>query len=97
MNRKHDVVALTVADPAERSLPALGVMNLEDAETGREAVVDTGDRAFRKSFSRRREKENEERLKFFKSIDLDHVDLATDRDNIVPLIGFFKERMRHFR
>jgi uncharacterized protein (DUF58 family) len=96
-NRKHDVVALMLSDPAERSLPGVGVMNLEDAETGRESVVDTGDRAFRQSFSRRGEKLGAERLRTFRSIDLDHVELATDKDYIVPLIGFFRERMRRFR
>ena len=96
-NRKHDVVALTLFDPAERGLSDFGVMNLEDAETGLESVVDTGDRSFRQAFGRGRDRETAERLRIFRSIDLDHVDISTDKDYIVPLIGFFKERLRRFR
>lgn len=50
--RRHDVVALRLVDPAETELPSIGIMVMQDAETGEQIVVDTGDAAFRQRFLR---------------------------------------------
>ncbi|MEM0964152.1 MAG: DUF58 domain-containing protein, partial [Bacteroidota bacterium] len=51
--QKHDVVAVRLVDPREESLPPAGLLRVTDAETGREALVDTGSRAVREAFARR--------------------------------------------
>jgi len=48
--RRHDVIALRIVDSAETQLPSVGIMVVEDAETGEQLVVDTGDAEFRRRF-----------------------------------------------
>jgi len=50
-NKKHDLIAISIADPRERELPPVGLVELEDAETGETCLIDTGDAAFRREFS----------------------------------------------
>jgi uncharacterized protein (DUF58 family) len=45
--KRHDLIALQITDPREHSLPPLGLMEIEDAETGQRLLVDTDDAAFR--------------------------------------------------
>jgi uncharacterized protein (DUF58 family) len=49
-NKKHDLIAVSIADPRERELPSVGFIELEDAETGETILVDTSDRAIREGF-----------------------------------------------
>ncbi len=53
-NKKHDLIAISIADPRERELPPVGLVELEDAETGETRLIDTGDARFRKEFMRGR-------------------------------------------
>ncbi len=50
LSQRHEVVAIRMHDPLESSLPDLGLITVEDAETGDQLFVDTGDRAFRRRF-----------------------------------------------
>jgi len=90
--RKHDVVALRVYDPSEAELPALGLTQLFDKETGRRTWVDTlsGDvrRQYRKWWSETEKYINDA---FLRS-GVDSVNLRTDRDYIKPLMNLFKSR-----
>ncbi len=51
--RKHDLIAVRTADPRERDWPAVGLVRLRDAETGRQVLVDTGDSRVREAFASR--------------------------------------------
>src|SRR5207244_3814319 len=51
--RKHDLIAVRTADPREQDWPAVGLIRLEDAETGRQFTIDTSSRAFRGGFADR--------------------------------------------
>lgn len=89
---KHDIIALRVADRRETELPDVGLMLLADAETGRQAWVDTSDSATRRSYALNA-LEREKRLDAaFKRCAIDHVSVFTDDDYVKSLLGLFKRR-----
>jgi uncharacterized protein (DUF58 family) len=92
--RKHDVIAVTVTDPREEELPPLGLMDLEDAETGDRVLVDTTDRRTRDSFRRWAIERRQKRASLFRSVGVDALELHTDRPYDVPLVRFFHQRAR---
>jgi len=92
--RKHDLIAVCVGDPRERMLPALGIMALEDPETGEALTVDIGDRRTREAFSKAMEKRAGERDSFFRSKGVDSITLSTGEPYMGALLRFFKTRER---
>lgn len=93
-NKRHDVVALQITDPRETDLPSIGLIELEDEETGEIILVDTSDSGVRSSFRSTVDGERTKREDFFKSIGLDCVTLATDKPYVEPLMRFFRMRER---
>ena len=93
-NRRHDVIAVKVTDPRETSFDNLGLVELEDAETGEVFTIDTGSRDFRREFSARAIEDANNMKKNFQRINLDFINIRTDESYIVPLINFFKMRER---
>ncbi|MFC1730398.1 DUF58 domain-containing protein [candidate division KSB1 bacterium] len=93
-NRKHDIVSLTVIDPREREMPEIGLIELEDAETGSAVMLDTSDPALMNLFAAQTERENLQREKLFKSMDIDFIDIYTDRSYVEPLVRFFRKRAK---
>jgi len=93
-NRRHDLVAITFADPREEELPALGLVHLVDAETGTQRLVDTSDPTVRKSFRDTRKRFRDERARLFRKYRVDSIDVSTDRSYVEPLIAFFRRRER---
>jgi uncharacterized protein (DUF58 family) len=91
-NNKHDVVAMKISDPRESFFDNVGMIELEDAETGEVFVVDTGSKEFRKEFRARSEEDNSALKKGFRLINVDFINIRTDESYIVPLINFFKVR-----
>jgi uncharacterized protein (DUF58 family) len=92
--RRHDVVCVTVGDPAERQLPNAGLAELEDPETGELVLVDTADRGVRAAFQAAAESEEEALLKFFNRGGIDHIALSTDRPYVNEVRALFKRRAR---
>jgi uncharacterized protein (DUF58 family) len=96
-NRKHDVVAVLITDPQEIDLADVGLVALEDAETGRRSVVDAGSPAFRRAVR----ESAEARVEALRSrlaasgIDLIHVDAAGSV--VDPVVRFFRARERRAR
>lgn len=95
-NRRHDMVAITITDPRELSLPDVGFIELEDAETGEIVVVDTSYPGVRNLYAKQTAQDIWQRNKFFKSIKVDHIDIQTDQPYIEPLIKFFRARAKRF-
>ena len=93
-NRKHDLIAVKIADPRESSFENVGLLELEDAETGEIFVIDTASRDFRREFAARADEDIEALRKNFRLINLDFITVQTDQSYIVPLINFFKMRER---
>ena len=96
-NRRHDLVAVTIADPRELALPDIGIVELDDAETGLEMLVDTSDASVRQSFARSTQDLMTARQRLFRSVGVDWVDVRTDRPYIEPLMRFFQARALRFR
>jgi uncharacterized protein (DUF58 family) len=100
VNKRHDLAAILITDPRELSMPGVGYVELEDAETGEQILQDTSDRSFRHSFSTMTAQLAQERAKRFAAMNVDSVTIAldmTDEPYLAPLIQFFKMRAKKFR
>jgi uncharacterized protein (DUF58 family) len=93
-NKKHDIVAISITDPREVALPDIGMIELEDAETGESIVVDTGSTDIRNAFYSRAAHHQESLSTLFRSIGVDHINILTDRSYIKPITKFFRMRAR---
>lgn len=95
--RKHDIVAIRLWDRREVELPDAGVIVMEDAETGEQLLVDTGDPVLRHRFAQLAEA-REERLKAsFVRAGVDLFDVATDEDLVVALVRMAERRKKKRR
>jgi len=92
--RKHDLIAITVTDPREEDLPPIGLIDLEDTETGERVVVDASDRRTREGFRSCAAARRATREGLFRSVGVDSLELFTDRPYDVPLVRFFHKRAR---
>lgn len=91
-NKRHDIIAVTITDPREIELPNVGIIHLNDAETGETFVVDTSDTNFRTQYRQEAIKRLKERTKLLGSTGVDTIDVYTDKPYIGELIKFFKMR-----
>jgi uncharacterized protein (DUF58 family) len=91
-HRRHDVVAVQIADRYELELPALGRLVLKDAETGEVVEVNTGDPERREAFKRRQAKALAELARLFRSLSIDLIRLRTDEPYASALGRFFEAR-----
>ena len=94
LGRKHDVIGLVLNDPRELELPNVGVVALEDAETGRIAHIDTGDRRLREEYASTARRRRTERRQALARMKIDSVDLFTDRPFVPTLMALFNARTR---
>jgi uncharacterized protein (DUF58 family) len=92
--KRHDMVALNVVDPAEEALPDVGVILLEDPETGEQIEVDTSRRDITGNYARLAGERAKELGTLFGSRGVDMVQLRTDRDYLPVLRSFFDRRGR---
>jgi uncharacterized protein (DUF58 family) len=92
--RKHDLVPVALVDPAEEKFPSLGIVDLEDPETGLRYTIDTSDPRIRGKFAAAMAQRREERVKLFKKLSLDTVQLAAGEEYGQALVRFFRARAR---
>ena len=93
-NRRHDVVAVQIADRYELELPALGRLVLNDAETGEVVEVNTGDERKRAAFADRQARAQSDLARLFRSAGIDAIQLRTDQPYAAELGRFFETRER---
>lgn len=93
-NNRHDLIAIKIADPRELSLPAIGMIELEDAETGERVLLDTYDRFVRSSFAKASRQENAALATMLKSLNVDFIEIITARPYVDPLVKFFRQRAK---
>ncbi len=96
-NKRHDLVAITMTDPRELSIPPVGLIELEDSETGEEILVDTNDEAWRQAYQRNNKSLREARDQMFRVTGIDTIHVHTDRPYIDSVIQFFNKRERLLR
>ncbi len=90
--RHHDMVCVTVSDPAEQHLPDVGLVELEDPETGELFLVDTSSAAVRDAFAQKATAEQEDLSRFLKKTGIDTMNLATDQPYIEEVRKLFHRR-----
>jgi uncharacterized protein (DUF58 family) len=93
-NNRHDLIAIKITDPRELTLPAIGMIELEDAESGERVLIDTYDRSVRSTFAKTTRQENTDLATMLKSLNIDFIDIATDRPYVDPLVKFFRQRAK---
>jgi len=91
-NNKHDVAALHIYDRRETSLPAVGLIRVLDAETGRERWIDTSRNRVRESYAMKWDSHVEMMKEIFSRAGVDSVSLKTGEDYVKPLMWLFKKR-----
>lgn len=94
LGRRHDLIAVSITDPREVRMPNVGLVELEDAETGEIIVVDTGSAAVRKRYEQLGHEQSAKLREVFASMDVEHIDIMTDKDYVRELVRFFRARER---
>lgn len=94
LGEKHEVVAIRLSDPRETELPDVGMVVMEDAETGEQLFVDTHDAKFRRRFFEAVQRREEQLAESFKLAGVDMLSLSTDDDLIKAILRFAKRRQQ---
>jgi len=92
--RRHDLIAVPVTDPREQTLPAAGLVELEDAETGETVTVDTGSAAVRRRYEVLARQREANLRSMFRSMSIDQIPVTTGADYVRKLVTFFRARER---
>ena len=85
LRQKNDVIAIKITDPREQEMPDVGLIELEDGETGEQILVDTSDEDFRKSYSKLIFENDLQFTKNMKKTKIDSLSLNTEQDFAIPL------------
>lgn len=104
-NQRHDVIALTVSDVRERSIPAVGILTIEDPETGEQMEVDTWSREFHQNLATGSRERVRIRTRLMDQLEVDHVEIEIGRQDetkredtlkeyVKPLVSFFRRRAK---
>ena len=92
--QRHEILAVRLYDPLEMDLPDLGLLVVQDAETGEQVFVDTHDRAFRKRFAAAAERREKALRAAFSDAGVDALELSTDDDLVDTILRFADLRKR---
>ncbi len=95
--RKHDLIAVRTSDPREKTWPAVGLVRLEDAETGRQLLVDTSSSRVRAEFAATARARDEAFARFARGCQADLIEAGTEGDHFDALLTFFRKRDRRRR
>lgn len=90
--KSNDVIAARVLDPRDLELPDVGLLRVENPETGEQIIVDTSDEKIRKKYSALALEKDAEMKKNFKTLGVDLIDISTGESAVEPLVKFFKLR-----
>jgi uncharacterized protein (DUF58 family) len=92
LGKRHDLIAVTISDPREVRMPNVGLLELEDAETGETVLIDTGSAAVRKRYQQFGHERGEAMREAFAAMDVDQIEISTGEDYVRPLVRFFLAR-----
>jgi hypothetical protein len=96
-NKRHDIIAITITDPRELDLPDIGIIQLDDPETGKSFLADSSNPNTRREYSQNAHKKIKERETLFRASGVDTIALRTDSAYSKSLFKFFKVRQRRKR
>ena len=92
LSRRHDLIAVAVGDARERELPAVGLVELQDAETGECVTLDTSSRRVRREYAADARRRIGQRRDFFRATGIDEVEVQTGQDYVRDLRTLFRKR-----
>lgn len=92
--RRHDLIAASIFDPREAELPAAGMVELQDAESGRLTLLDTGSRRVRRDYERRARERRAALTRQLRELGIDEIPIRTDAGWVDRLVSFFRMRER---
>lgn len=93
-SKRHDLIPITITDPREMEFPKIGLIELEDAETGERVVVDFRSLRARREYARGARSDYQSRKEMFRSLGIDSIDVVTDKPYIHEILKFFRMRER---
>ncbi|MBN1596189.1 DUF58 domain-containing protein [candidate division FCPU426 bacterium] len=91
-NFRHDINVLVLTDRREREIPNVGIVELEDPESGRRVIIDTGSKKARRRFKELAQKHRESLDTIFTRCHVDSTDLDTAQSYVDAIVAFFKRR-----
>ena len=91
-NQRFDLIAINIIDPREETLPEVGMVFLEDSETGNTLLVDTNDKEMLKKHKSLCIKKRQDRKLFFSSIGIDTIEVFTNKSLTDPIVKYLKLR-----
>ena len=94
MARRHEVLAVRLYDPLEMEIPDLGLVVVQDAETGEQLFVDTSERGFRRRFAEAAQRREEALLRGLRDAGVDALELSTDGDLFETIMRYADLRKR---
>jgi uncharacterized protein (DUF58 family) len=97
LNQRHEVLAVHLWDPSEIELPDVGLVMLEDSETGDQILVDTHDKHFRARFAQAAQQRQAVLAQSFKTSGVDVLSLSTDEDLVRAIMRFAALRQQRRR
>ena len=92
IGKRHSLIAMTLQDRRETALPNVGLIELQDAETGESVIVDTRSAAARQLYAELKQRAEAERRHMFRASQVDNIDICTDEPYVKPLLRFFRQR-----
>jgi uncharacterized protein (DUF58 family) len=91
---RHEIVALTLEDPREREFPDVGLLEVEDAETGSRTVIDTSSARVRDAWAQRAQELRDRRRRTLAAVGVEEIVLSTGASYVAPLLRAFRARER---
>lgn len=92
--KRHDIIAISITDPAELHLPKAGLVEINDNETGERLLIDSSSRHVRQNFSRISTMQRDQLAALLKKQAIDHIPILTNENYVGNLVQFFKSRER---
>jgi uncharacterized protein (DUF58 family) len=93
-SRRHEIIPCVISDPMEETLPAMGLVDFEDPETGQIVTVDTSSPSVRAAYDRAMSRRRKERDKTFRRMRMEPLSVRTGESYIGPLVNYFKLRAK---
>ena len=94
LGRRHDLIAVSVTDPREQNMPNIGLVELQDAETGERVLFDTASSAIRERYETIGRNRPETLSEGFRAMKVDQIEVRTGDDYVGDLVKFFRMRER---
>jgi uncharacterized protein (DUF58 family) len=97
LGRRHDLIALSITDPRELHMPDIGLVELEDAETGERILIDTSSAGVRSQYEQLGSDRAKKLDTLFRSNNIDHAEIVTGQNYVKDLVQFFRSRERRLQ